>query len=193
MDIRINIQGRMIRDVLNVFINKYHSIMNGEYNGELLNDSESRKIREKLYEISKDKIFSNPQIYEVEFSGVKSLEFLANMFLEEFSKKEFIHNIYNKIKYNENELEKNKLKKDKKSHENKIYNIIAKSYRKIYEEKLKSIIEKRDEKIDFYDIENELYYNSFLLITDYISGMTDSYCINLYRKLNAIDIYRNII
>lgn len=193
MDIRINIQGKMIRDVLNVFINKYHSIMNGEYNGELLNDSESRKIREKLYEISKDKIFSNPQIYEVEFSGVKALEFLANMFLEEFSKKEFIHNIYNKIKYNENELEKNKLKKDKKSHENKIYNIIAKSYRKIYEEKLKYIIEKRDEKIDFYDIENELYYNSFLLITDYISGMTDSYCINLYRKLNAIDIYRNII
>ena len=63
------------------------------------------------------------------------------MFLEEFSKKEFIHNIYNKIKYNE--LEKNKLKKDKKLHENKIYNIIAKSYRKIYEEKIKIYYRKK--------------------------------------------------
>lgn len=93
MDIRIYIQGKMIRDVLNVFINKYNSIMGGQYSGELLNDSESGEIREKLYEISKDKIFSNPKIYEIEFSGVKALEFLTNMFLEEFSKKN-LYTIY---------------------------------------------------------------------------------------------------
>ena len=180
MDIRIYIQGKMIRDILKVFIDKYDNIMNGEYNKELLNDSKSGHIRNSLSKLSKDKIFSNPQIYEVEFSGVKALEFLTNIFLEEFSKKEFIHNMYMKI-----------LKKE--YDENKIYNIIAKSYRKIYEEKLKELIKIKGEKMDFYDIENEIYYNSFLLITDYISGMTDSYCINLYRKLNAIDIYRNII
>ena len=53
----------------------------------------------------------------------------------------------------------------------------------MYEKKIKKIIISNK-------INNKIfYYYTFLLITDYVSGMTDSYCINLFRKLNGIDLY----
>ncbi|MBN8586528.1 MAG: dNTP triphosphohydrolase [Ignavibacteria bacterium] len=57
------------------------------------------------------------------------------------------------------------------SKESKLYRTISSSYRYIYENNK--------------TYSNELY-NKFQLVLDFISGMTDSYALNLYRKLSGI-------
>ena len=173
--LRVYIQEKMIEDVVNEFKKNYDDIMNGNYNEELLSNSDSGKLRKKLKNMLYELILSEHQIVHTEISGEKALKFLTNLFLKEFSKEEFARDVFNKLIHSQNQLDV----------KNNLYKLISRSYKKIYEIKLKNIIGNKD----FSSVKNDIYYYSFLLITDYISGMTDSYSINLYRKLNAIDIY----
>ena len=173
--LRVYIQEKMIEDVVNEFKKNYDDIMNGNYNEELLSNSDSGKLRKKLKNMLYELILSEHKIVHTEISGEKALKFLTNLFLKEFSKEEFARDVFNKLVHSQNQLDVR----------NNLYKLISRSYKKIYEIKLKNIIGNKD----FSSVKNDIYYYSFLLITDYISGMTDSYSINLYRKLNAIDIY----
>lgn len=173
--LRVNIQEKMIEDVVQEFMKHYNDIMNGNYKYELLLESESKNLREKLKNILDKLILSDHRIIQTEISGGKALTFLTTLFLNEFSKEEFAKCVFIKLKYSENKIDI----------QNNSYKLISKSYKKLYETKLKDIMDNKG----FSDFKEEIYYYSFLLITDYISGMTDSYCINLYRKLNSIDIY----
>ena len=42
----------------------------------------------------------------------------------------------------------------------------------------------KDEKI----LEGQIYYYTCLMITDYVSCMTDNYCVDLYRRLCGMNI-----
>ena len=65
-------------------------------------------------------------------------------------------------------------KRDRKgSKEEKLYNLISSNYRFLMEK--------------YPDSENKLY-NELRLITDFICGMTDSYALDLYRSITAIEI-----
>lgn len=172
IDLKIFIQGKMIESIVSLFEKNYDKIMNGEYNKELLKDknSECYELRNELYNLAKERIFVNQDIYKVEVSGVKAISNIIDLFLNEFSKCEFKDEILKSLKNNTKII-------------NKIYNLVSENYRVMYEKKIKELMKsgKIDNKI--------FYYYTFLLITDYISGMTDSYCINLFRKLNGIDLY----
>ena len=61
----------------------------------------------------------------------------------------------------------------KGSKEEKLYNLISSNYRFLMEK--------------YPDSENKLY-NELRLITDFICGMTDSYALDLYRSITAINI-----
>ena len=61
----------------------------------------------------------------------------------------------------------------KGSKEEKLYNLISSNYRFLMEK--------------YPDSENKLY-NELRLITDFICGMTDSYALDLYRSITAIEI-----
>lgn len=61
----------------------------------------------------------------------------------------------------------------KGSKEEKLYNLISSNYRFLMEK--------------YSDSENKLY-NELRLITDFICGMTDSYALDLYRSITAINI-----
>lgn len=172
IDLKILIQGKMIESVIKLFEQNYDKIMNGEYKNELLKDKdcECYCLREELYNLAKERIFINPDIYKVEISGTKAISNIIDLFLNEFSKCEFKDEILKSLRNNTKIT-------------NKIYNLVSENYRVIYEKKIKELM------ID-YKIEDKMfYYYTFLLITDYVSGMTDSYCINLFRKLNGIDLY----
>lgn len=68
---------------------------------------------------------------------------------------------------------KNFSKEGKNSYEKRLYNIISNSYRYVYEN-----IEQHE----------NAEYKKLLLIVDFISGMTDSYAINLFQELKGIKI-----
>lgn len=59
------------------------------------------------------------------------------------------------------------------NYESRLYNIISNSHRKVFES------------IERYPNQE---YKKFQLIVDFISGMTDSYAINLYQELKGIKL-----
>lgn len=61
---------------------------------------------------------------------------------------------------------------DSNSKEGRLYNLISASYRFIYEE--------------HSQYNRNIKYNKIQLVLDFISGMTDSYAVNLYRRIMAI-------
>jgi dGTPase len=65
-------------------------------------------------------------------------------------------------------------KDDPKTKEGKIYSLISQDYKDIYQNSIEDI---KDEK-------NKAYYK-LLLITDFVSGMTDGYALDLYKKLTV--------
>lgn len=67
-------------------------------------------------------------------------------------------------------------KLDRKSTEYKIYSLISDNYKKI-----------ACENNEGFPTNN---YKKFMLITDYISGMTDSYALNLYQELTGYSFYK---
>ena len=60
---------------------------------------------------------------------------------------------------------------DDKSKEGKIYSLISQDYKDTYKESIKLGC-------------NETYCK-LLLVTDFVSGMTDSYALDLYKKLSG--------
>lgn len=66
---------------------------------------------------------------------------------------------------------------DTRTHEGKLYQLISKSYRDIMDNSIKA---------DDNDFSAE-YFN-LLLATDFICGMTDSYALELYRRLHGIKL-----
>lgn len=77
--------------------------------------------------------------------------------------------IYAVIYWNEDNTKKKMSKADKK-----YVNLISRSLRNEYK------------KIDTGD-ESERLYNRFMMVIDFISGMTDSYAKNLYQELYGIN------
>lgn len=129
IDLKILIQGKMIESVIKLFEQNYDKIMNGEYKNELLKDKdcECYCLREELYNLAKERIFINPDIYKVEISGTKAISNIIDLFLKEFSKYEFQEEILESLKKNSKIT-------------NKIYNLVSENYRVMYEKKIKKII-----------------------------------------------------
>lgn len=65
-------------------------------------------------------------------------------------------------------------KSDGNTKEARLYNLMSSSYRHIYE--------------NFNTYKSNPEYSKFQLVVDFISGMTDSYALDLYQKLNGIKI-----
>jgi dGTPase len=81
--------------------------------------------------------------------------------------------IYGLLKIFVNASKSDNFKKDGNNYEARLYNIISASHRKVYED-----IEKYPNK----------EYRKIQLIVDFISGMTDTYAINLYQELKGIKL-----
>ena len=180
---RIYLQGKMIKAVIETFIEKQDEILKGTFKNEILMESSAKVIREKLKSIADEKILSNSDIYKTELAGEVAIEYLLTFFIDALdNKKKFIDKI---IDVN-GDFDRIKLDGRTK----RIYNIISKDYRTVYEKRILEILKKinDNEELENKRIYNEILYNTYLLITDYISGMTDNYSIELYRRLKGIKI-----
>lgn len=81
--------------------------------------------------------------------------------------------IYGLLKIFVNASISDKFKADGNNYESRLYNIISNSHRKVYED------------IESYSNQE---YKKIQLVVDFLSGMTDTYAINLFQELKGIKI-----
>lgn len=178
---RIYLQGKMISAVIESFIQKQSEILSGNFDEELLLISEAGEIRKALKRLADEYILCDSNIYKTELAGESIVAFLIKLFLEEIGNKEFVEDI---IKYCQSG------KPFEKGKRLKVYKIISEDHRVVFEKKVNELVKQNitdnNGILKKEQIESEVLYNTYLLITDYISCMTDNYSVELYRRLKGI-------
>ena len=142
--------------VLYRFYDSFDSIREGVYKYDLFYDTFHEHTIKILKGAMKKFVFNNNDILKLELSAKKIIEALLNDF------------IYAVRYWNEDNDNEKMSKSDKK-----YINIISQSLKDEYI------------KTEFKD-ESEKLYSKFMMVIDFISGMTDSYAKNLYQELYGI-------
>lgn len=157
---RVWAQGEMFKACSEAFINNYELIIRGKIDKELLNISTASDIKDKLDEIARKYCYSSKEVLQLELVGESVLSGLLDM---------FVHAI---ILVNKEEGAKKK--------ENKLFHLISENFR--YVQKLDATGKPTR------TIQDLSLYDKLLLITDFISGMTDSYAVDLYQRLSGLKL-----
>lgn len=143
------------------FSYKYPEIMNGTYDDDLFKNTNHSLTIEILKKAMGEFVFDTPSILKLELSAQTILSFL----LEKF--------IYSVLYYDVNYQDK----------ENGFIPSTAdKKYLTICSDNFKQDYNAAKTGDEIYDL-----YLRLLMVTDYISGMTDSYARTLYRELSGIE------
>ena len=137
------------------FSRNYKSIMNGEFQRELIQGTFHEKSMKIFKNAMVEFVYEQPEIVKLELSAKKIISTLLDDF------------IYAVIYMDETEEEY-------KNHQ------FQKNLCSLIPDNLKADYEKAKTNDEGYNL-----YLRMLMITDFISGMTDSYAKNLYQELNA--------
>ena len=157
---KVVIQGIMILAVVETFKENYELIMKGEFEGDLLSNSTARTLSDKLSEVAFKDVFSTKEVLTLELVGDRVLTDLLDLFVTAVVNIEGI-------------------KKTKTKHE-KLVHLISENFRHI-----QRISEKGEPTVEFKDLP---LYNRLQLVTDFISGMTDGYAVNLHQELLGVKL-----
>lgn len=169
---RIFVQRTMVTESLNTFISNYDKIMtlsysDGDKEKNILENSKAKYLREATKKIAK-KIFNSREVVEAEILGYKALQFILN---------ELVNVVLSEKR------------KEKGSIESKIYNLISSNY--IF---INRLVPYRDDYIkkfnpgisDVNDYKHIHVYDRLRMVIDFVSGMTDSYALDLYKKIACL-------
>ncbi len=148
----------MIPAVINAFDENYESIMTGTFNKELLINSDAKNLRRCLRAFAKDNLIHAKEIVEKEITGKKVINNLITFFEDGL------------LKINDNHI----------SFDDRVASLISEEYMLIFLQNVGA------ENYKAIPLNTKNVYYTLLLITDQISGMTDTHCIDLYRKINGI-------
>lgn len=167
---KVRVQGLMFKKVVEVFKSNYNEIMSGEYGiKNLLEESELIDLINEIKRLGKKYCYTNKEVLTLELVGDKVINGLLDMFINSL------------IGYNKQMKPKTK--------EGKLFYLISDNFKYICclndEKNSDGLKEYKIETKDFKDIET---YKKLLLITDFISGMTDSYAVNLYKELFGVKL-----
>lgn len=165
-NLKIFLQGQMVSETVNIFIDNQEKIFNGTFEGEILENGNYKKIKEELNKLTREKIFTAKEIIETEIMGKKVIDSL----LEHFVNAEM--DIFNNGK--------NASKQSKK-----IESLISDNYKYICQEQER---EDLNSARDLEKVRRIKIYNNLKLCIDFISGMTDSYALDLFKKINGFSI-----
>lgn len=141
------------------FSSNYKSIMEGSYNGDLFKNTNHCLTIKILKEAMIEFAFNTPNILKLELSAQTILSFLLDNFV-------------NAVLYYDCEDKKNNYVQSKA--DKKYISILSENH-------------KEDYKRAKTDDESYNLYLRLLMVTDYISGMTDSFAKTLYRELSGIE------
>lgn len=153
--LRISAQSRMLVECTKTYNENIDSIIKGEFDKDLIKASNAKNIRKAFEDLGLNN-FSDIRVLKRELLGQKVMSSLLNFFYNAL--------FSNKILSEDGQL-------NRKSKEYKIYSLISDNYKKIACKDGESF--PKDD------------YKKFMLVTDYISGMTDSFALNLYQELTG--------
>ncbi|WP_239253521.1 deoxyguanosinetriphosphate triphosphohydrolase [Listeria ilorinensis] len=151
-----NVRGQLINRALEVFYRHYPEIMAGSFDHSLLDISEAAQLVQILQSLSAKYIYVNSGVVESEIAGHKIITALLDDYIPAV--------LYYDSPYPEKMTAKN----------NRLISLISDNYIGCYR---KNAAE-QDETMKLY--------LRLLLVTDFISGMTDSFARDLYHRLNGI-------
>jgi len=157
---KVAVQGIMFTEVIDAFKVNYNSIMNGTFQDELIYVSGANKLAKYLKRLAFREVFSAKEVLTLELVGDRVLTDLLELFVSAVT--------------NVDEDSKTKTKDEKLIH------LISKNFRHV-----QKIDEEGKPTVDFKDLN---LYNRLLLVTDFISGMTDGYAVNLHQQLLGVRI-----
>lgn len=155
----------MVAGATYTFTYKFDHILQGNYENDLFEDSFSHYLILFLKDIAVKYIFDSPELLKLEIAASEILQFLLDKFC------------YAIIDYNplNDSTPTNGLNR-------KLCNLISDNYKEVCKSEFKWL----DEQLFDAETKNayQLYFK-FLLVTDFISGMTDSYAKSLYQELKG--------
>lgn len=147
------------------FSKNYKKIMSGNYKYDMFQEGFHEYSIKILKGAMKEFVFNSPEILKLELSAKKILTTLLS---------DFVYAIINwDTDYSGVEPTDSQLK---------LINIISDNYKTDYQKACNALQREDSDKREY-----DKLYLRFLMITDFISGMTDSYAKNLYQELNAIN------
>lgn len=152
---RILIKGIMIDAMFDAFKNLYSEIMDGTCEVELIAHSKVAKLAKILRDIEKEKIYYSKDIVESKTRAFTIISKLLDVYVPAI------------LSYSPSDFGKD-------TAANLLYLSLSENYRFICERTNKS---EKDE--------NKQIYNKLLLVTDQISGMTDSHAMTVYQTITA--------
>lgn len=154
--LRIYIKGKMISAVKNAFSEHYQDILEGTFEQELLNVSSAAGIVNLIRnDIERNRIYFSDSVIRTKLQSYQIIDTLMD---------KFVPSVFNA---NSN------LQSDDK--DTLTYSLISKNYRFICERACNGRT---------YD-DPESVYSKLLLVTDFVSGMTDTYAVDTYHLLTA--------
>lgn len=158
--LRNYIQGYLFESAVKVFLSNYDKIMCGEFNSDLLDDE--KELVKMLKDITAKNCFSCREVLALEIAGDRVLT-------------ELLEILYRALKdAKEKDVEKTK------TYAGKIYQIISANYKYIALYDYKKECKRGFDSLTIYD--------KLHLIIDFVSGMTDSYAVSLYKELTGINL-----
>ncbi|WP_281203181.1 deoxyguanosinetriphosphate triphosphohydrolase [Cytobacillus kochii] len=157
---KVYIQGILISAVVNSFKDNYDSIMEGTFEGDLLSNSTARTLSVELGNLAFEHVFADKEVLTLELVGDRVITDLLNLFVNAV--------------VNVDDLTETKTKHEKLVH------LISENFRHI-----QRISKKGEPTVEFKDLS---LYNRLQLVTDFISGMTDGYAVNLHQELLGVKL-----
>ncbi len=151
-------QGYLFNCAIDEFIKQYEDIMNGEYKNELL-DTE-KELCQYLKNITRRSCYNDKEVLRLELVGDTVLKSLLDIYVNALLYANDINDI--------------------KNYEGKLYSLISSNFKLINKFGYKSG--------NLINFENLSMHNKLHLIVDYISGMTDTYAVNLYKQFAGISL-----
>ncbi|MEL6768268.1 MAG: dGTP triphosphohydrolase [Pseudomonadota bacterium] len=147
----------MVSAVAKAFRENYEEILSGSFDGELIKVSEAANLCSALKKFDRENAFSHKSVLEVELNGFNVLNRLMDFLWIGISQREEYEN----------------LSSDRTNpFASYVYSRISKNYRRMFEGKVTHY---------HRDASLPIRYREMQLLTDMISGMTDQFCIDLFR------------
>ncbi|WCL51027.1 dGTP triphosphohydrolase [Leptospira sp. GIMC2001] len=143
----------MIAQTKNSFLSNFDNIINGNFVEDLISKSEANTLCKKIKDFDVRNAYKNKSVLEIELVGYQTIRGLMDLIWSIFE--------------NEDKIIKRKMKNTTPLAAY-IYSRISENYRRVFESK-----------------ENKMKsdYRKFQLMTDMISGMTDSFAISIHEEL----------
>jgi len=172
MSLRVNVQNVLVSHAVRRFVDNLPAIFEGDFNHALLeDDGDEGRLLNLFKTVARQQVFNHPEVEQLELQGYRVIKGLLEIYqsLMLLDYEQFTSLM------NDDFLAKHPI-------ETRLFHKLSGKHRKAYQQQMRAlIVEHKYQRLLW-----ERYYRS-RLIQDYISGMTDNYAWDEYRRLMAVE------